>query len=200
MRPVTCSLVLSALSVACADAPTTPPQPSLPAFDAAHAPPASGPNVVRAPGLNVLALGGDPANPLAVIAGLEGPIADFCSPAGAPVSDHFFQLVFTPAGRVQVAITGREVALQVFEYGAGIVTDACQLIGAPLIATGTGTVRFGVHDAAGGPGGTTVHATVRGIVNLTGGGQARLLATAQVTVRPDKSLVIDNERVTLTPR
>jgi hypothetical protein len=41
---------------------------------------------------------------------------------------------------------------------------------------------------------------VRGIVNLTGGGQARLLATAQVTVRPDKSLVIDNERVTLTPR
>ncbi len=192
------SLLFPVGLLACTDSHrvTAPSEASLPEFDAKGPPSASGPNVVRGPGPNVLALGGDPANPLAVIAGFAEPVADFCA-SGGPVSTHDFQLVFPPAGRVQLAVSGREVAVQVFAYGGGIVSNHCQLIGAPVIATGTGTVRLGAHN--GGPGGTTIHATVRGIVDLTSGGQARLLATAQVTIRPDGSPVIDNERVTLTP-
>ena len=189
--------------VACTDSQrvTTPSETLAPSFATGKGPPtSSGPNVIRDPAApNVLSLGGDPANPLAVIAGLEGPVADFCSSVGAPISSHVVQLVFPPSGRVQFKVSGHEVAIQVFDYGAGIVTDTCQLVGAPVVATGTGTVRLGIQSAGGGPGGTSIHATVRGIVDLTIGGQARLLATAQVVVRPNGSLVIDKERVTLTP-
>jgi hypothetical protein len=196
------SLPLVAVA-ACTDSQrgTTLTEPLGPSYAAGKGPPdTSGPHVIRDPAApNVLSLGGDPANPLAVVAGLEGPVADFCSAAGAAISSHVVQLVFPPSGRLQFKVSGHEVAIQVFDYGAGIVTDTCQLVGAPVVATGTGTVRLGIHSAAVGPGGTSIHATVRGIVDLTSGGQARLLATAQVVVRPNGSLVIDKERVTLTP-
>jgi hypothetical protein len=88
--------------VACMDSQraTAPTETLSPSYAAWKGPPtSSGPNVIRdtaAP--NVLSLGGDPANPLAVIAGLEGPVADFCSTVGAPISSHVVQLVFPPRG------------------------------------------------------------------------------------------------------
>lgn len=38
-----------------------------------------------------------------------------------------------------------------------------------------------------------------GIVDLLDGGQARVLGTARVTVLPDGTLLLDEERVKLTP-
>jgi hypothetical protein len=44
-----------------------------------------------------------------------------------------------------------------------------------------------------------VHVTVHGIVDLIEGGQARLHATVNFVIRPDGTLVKDQEPVTLTP-
>jgi hypothetical protein len=40
---------------------------------------------------------------------------------------------------------------------------------------------------------------VHGIITLVSGGQARVLATAEVTVLPDGAVLFDEERVRLTP-
>jgi hypothetical protein len=77
----------------------------------------------------------------------------------------------------------------------------CLLTEAPLVASGTVRVRSLVTDATGsGPGATAIHATVQGIVDLTSGGEARLLATGRVVITPDGSLHFDVEHVQLTPR
>jgi hypothetical protein len=94
----------------------------------------------------------------------------------------------------------------VFEYGAGIVVDPCVLVGAPVVATGTVKYTFRVSDLGdiyglnlGGPGSTSIHETVEGIVDLTGGGQARLFGKVRTLWGPDNSLRFDEERVRLTP-
>jgi hypothetical protein len=40
---------------------------------------------------------------------------------------------------------------------------------------------------------------VQGIIDLVSGGQARVLATAQVTILPDGTLLFDKEQVRVTP-
>ena len=78
-----------------------------------------------------------------------------------------------------------------------IVANACAFAGAPLVGTGTGKFTFNVQDS--GPGALVIHATVQGIVDLVAGGQARVFATARVTVLPDATLLFDDEVVRLTP-
>jgi hypothetical protein len=179
---------------------TTPADPSTPAFAQKNAPPTSGPNVVRGVPLGII-VGADPETQLAVEAGFEISIAELCALGPeAPAVSLTQQQVSTPTGRLQFTTEPQEVSVDVFQYAGGIITDPCQLVGAPVVATGTATVTWGEKNVPNeGPGAGTILATVHGVVDLTSGGQARLLARLHVTIRPDGSLVRDSETVTLTP-
>jgi hypothetical protein len=64
---------------------------------------------------------------------------------------------------------------------------------------GTGTGEFTTTSHFHSSGSLVIHWTIHGTIDLVSGGQARLLAKAQVVVRPDGTLVLDNEPVSLTP-
>jgi hypothetical protein len=110
-------------------------------------------------------------------------------------------VVLTPSGKIPTHAVTQEANVQVFEFSAGIVTDPCDLLDAPLVATGT---VFFTHIATfeppgSAPGSFRIHVTVHGIVDLVEGGQARLRAIANFVIRPDGTLVKDQEPVTLQP-
>lgn len=108
------------------------------------------------------------------------------------------QVILTPQGGALFHVSGKDVSLVVLEFGEGPVTGQCQLVGAPVIATGTGKATS--VSLAPRPGAALVaHVTVQGVVDLVSGGQARVLGTARVTVLPDGTLLFDEERVTLNP-
>lgn len=154
----------------------------------------------RVPVFSPVLLGGDPSNPLAVQAGYEARFAaqDICPDTGEHVDPNSQgQAIFTPAGGVHVSVSARDVHLVVYEFGEGIVTDICQLVGAPVLGTGSG--KYSTQLNVSGPGAIVLHITVQGIIDLVSGGQARVLATAQVTILPDGTLLFDEERVKLTP-
>jgi hypothetical protein len=179
-----------ALALACADqhSPTAPIDPLTPSLSAE-----------RVPVLNPILLGGDPSNPLAVQAGwLAGFTAqDICPDTGEHWDPNAqAQLIFTPSGGVHLNASARDVSLVVYEFGEGIVTEICQLVGAPVL--GTGSAKYSAEGVFTGRGTFIFHITLQGVIDLVSGGQARVNATAQVTALPDGTLVLDRERVRLT--
>jgi hypothetical protein len=152
---------------------------------------------------SAIGFGGGPPTNLALSAGDERVIEDICAdPVGGARSPQRGMAVVTPAGRIPFHTVTREAFLQVFQFSAGITTSPCDLVGAPLVATGRGFLTLTVNQLAGpgaGPGSFVVHATVHGIVELTAGGQARVHGIEQFIIRPDGTVVKDRELVTLTP-
>jgi hypothetical protein len=145
-------------------------------------------------------LGGDPSNPLAVQAGyLAGFTAEDICPDTGELADPNAQgqAIFTPPGGLHISVSARDVSLVVYQFGEGIVTDVCQLVGAPVLGTGSG--KYSTQLNVSGPGATVLDITVQGVIDLVSGGQARVLATAQVTILPDGTLLFDDERARLTP-
>jgi hypothetical protein len=153
--------------------------------------------------------GGDPRDNLAFFVGPVDPVAAAAikcpdpsiiapiSPGGRP------QIVTVPSGRVQVKAIVREAHIAVWQF-TGPVTSFCQLVAAPVVATGvvhyTVTIgNDGVFAGGGGPGAAVWHINAVGVVDLTSGGQARLHATARILVLPDGSLRFDEERISLAP-
>jgi hypothetical protein len=136
---------------------------------------------------------------LVVIAGLTVPFATFCA-EGGDFSPGRTQFVTPPSGGTNLQTFGREVPVEVLEFD-GEITDLCQQVaGAPVVATGVAFARAtsaNVDD--GGPGAATNTFVVHGTVTLTGGGQARLQATAHGIRKPDGTLVVDTGDVRLTP-
>ena len=144
-------------------------------------------------------IGGGPPTNLAASIGLEGSIEAFCeNPAAGVFSPQRGIQVITPAGRVPSHVVSQEAFVQVVEHSIGIVTDPCQLVGAPLVATGRVFFSHVLHQSTL-SGQLVIHVVAHGIVDLVEGGQARLQARAQVVIRPDGTLVIDQEPVTLKP-
>jgi hypothetical protein len=148
-------------------------------------------------------LGGGPPTNLGITVAAEESVEDVCAdPFSVPLSPQRGILVITPSGKVPAHVVTREAFVQVFEYSAGILTDFCQLVGAPLVATGSVFFSQSMNQFFGpgsGPGSFVAHVTVHGIVDLIGGGQARLHATVNFVIRPDGTVVKDQEPVTLTP-
>jgi hypothetical protein len=149
------------------------------------------------------ALGGGPPTNLAVLVGTESSIEAVCTDFSTTTpSPQRGILVEAPSGKAPNHFVSREAFVQVFEYSAGIVTDFCQLVGAPIVATGrafftqSGNQIFGPGS---GPGSFAIHVTVHGIVDLTAGGQARLHGAWRLEITPDGTLVKDQEPVTLKP-
>jgi hypothetical protein len=144
-------------------------------------------------------IGGGPPTNLAAAIALEGAIEPFCTdPETGVFSPQRGIQVITPGGRIPSHVVSRDAFVQVVEYSVGIVTDPCQLVGAPLVATGRVFFSHVLHQSAE-SGQLVVHVVAHGIVDLVEGGQARLHARANVVIRPDGTLVIDQEPVTLTP-
>jgi hypothetical protein len=102
------------------------------------------------------------------------------------------QIVNTPPGGSHIIYSGNGLTLQVFEF-AGEVTSHCELIGAPLVASGTGTLKLRDNGTPGAA--VVVHITVEGIVDLVSGGRAKLVATAQFVGRGEES-VLSRTRIT----
>jgi hypothetical protein len=77
--------------------------------------------------------------------------------------------------------------------------DLCEFVSEELVAVGTVTLRF--HTTVTAQGTVVFHATLEGVVDLTGGGQAQLQATAQTVFRPfDAGIpLFDRTRIILTP-
>jgi hypothetical protein len=91
-----------------------------------------------------------------------------------------------------------DVYLVVYDFGGGIVSNICQLVGAPVLGTGTADYTF--EAVVTGQGADfVIHITLHGVIDLVSGGQARIQATAQAVVLPDGTLLFDEERVRLTP-
>jgi hypothetical protein len=200
MRSVMCSLALSALGLACGDVPTSTTPAALPSFDAANAPSTSGPNVVRGPFQPGVLSG--PNDTLAVAVGFEEPFADHCADLESPAQPGSAQIVSTPVGGKHLTMSGHGLSLVVFAF-AGSAMDYCaDLVGAPVVATGTANFTLSSNDlvlGGHGPGADQVRVTIHGVVNLVSGGQARLFATTQVLFRPDGSFLFDRAQISLRP-
>ena len=149
--------------------------------------------------------GGDPRYGLAVIVLAEGtsPLANTLCTGGlwaVEGSPQRTQLVIGPNGRVNSGVVSGEAFVEVYGYGAGIVTSPCELVGAPIVASGR--VRVTQHITDPGPSGNGAFVfvvTANGIVDLASGGQARLRSTARWIMRPDGTVVMDEEPVELLP-
>jgi len=86
----------------------------------------------------------------------------------------------------------------VYDFGGGNVSNICQLVGAPVLGTGTADYTF--ESIVTGQGANFVIAiTLHGVIDLVSGGQARVQATAQAVILPDGTFLFDRERVRLTP-
>jgi hypothetical protein len=183
-------LSIAALALACADqqSPTAPADQGTPAHRAE-----------KINTLNGFLLGGDPANPLVLQAGVEPGVtaADLCADPLGHLPTGVGKAILTPPGGFHENVRGRDVSFVVYSYGGGIVTGPCQVVGAPIVGTGTGDFSYLTEES--GRGVLVIHVTARGTIDLVSGGQARVHATALVTVRPDGSLVHDVERVRLDP-
>jgi hypothetical protein len=195
-RPLVSAILASILIIGCGDqhAPAEPYATGLePTVDAANAPPASGPIVVRGPfGPGVLS--GDVRYAVAV--GFEEPFAAHCDDLESPNQAGSTQIVFSPSGRVHVRGSGKGVNVRVYEF-PGVLGAVCDLVGEPLVATGTADFNLTVVD--GGPGAVHVGVKFRGVVDLVSGGLARLHATGFTLIRPDGSFAFDHVRVILRP-
>lgn len=189
-----CLLLAGAVASFACDEDPTQLVTTAPSLDAASAPPASGPNVVRIP-FEPGVLSGD-AN-LAVAVGFEEPFADHCGDTGSPDQPGVDQIVFTPPGTVHIKSAGRGISVVVYEIDGALTGPACDLLGAPIVASGT--ANSNLTFSGGGPGADRVNVVINGVVDLTGGGQARLHATTQVLIKPDGSFAFDHTRIVLTP-
>ena len=193
--PISCILA-STLIFGCGDQPT-PAEPHAsgpePTFGATNAPSASGATVVRAPfGPGVLS----GHVQYAVAVGFEEPFAEHCNDLESPNQPGSTLIVFSPSGRVHVKGSGKSVNVRVYEF-PGVAVSNCDLVGAPLAATGTVDLNLTVID--GGPGAVHVGVKFRGVVDLVGGGQARLHATGFTLIKPDGSFAFDHVRIILRP-
>jgi hypothetical protein len=190
MRSSFLLLLGGALVLGCADqqSPTPPTDPLTPSLSAE-----------RVPVLAPVFLGGDPGNPLAVQAGYEAGLTadDICPDNGEHVDPRAQgQGIFTPAGGFISQVSAHDMSLVVYEFGGGIVSDICQLVGATVL--GTGSANYSFELVSTGQGAFVAHVTLQGVIDLVSGGQARVNATARVTILPDGTLLFDEERVRLT--
>jgi hypothetical protein len=196
------SLFLPVAFVAsCADSDnlTTPGDAVVPVSAQRNAPTTSGPNVTR--GLPVaFTIGPDPQSGLLLEAGFDAPFTALnCTDLSSFPLSLTQQQVSTPSGHLHFTTLPQEVSVDVFLIEGGF-TNFCQLVDAPVVATGTATVRVTeAYGADGGSGATTINFTVHGVLDLTSGGSARVLGTAHLIIRPDGSLVRLSETIRLTP-
>jgi hypothetical protein len=181
---------------------TTPVETLRPMFDA-NAPPTSGPNIVRGVPLAV-GVGGVPGTDMVLVAGFGESItvANCNTPENIPLSgDLNQQWVSTPSGREQFTTPHQEAEVIVYQF-EGALSSLCDLVGAPVLATGIASATWVEHNFPPpgdlGPGASNFRITFHGVLDLTAGGQARVFAGFNYVVK-DGEIARFKEFVRLTP-
>jgi len=166
-----------------------------------NAPPTSGPNIVRGVPLAVGAV--DLETNLVVFAGFSETLtaANCANIENIPLSGELTQQqVSTPSGREQFTSPRQEVAVTVYQL-VGEPTDLCSVVSGPIVATGTVTAVWGEKNVPPpgelGPGAGIQFVTLNGVVELTEGGQARLLAGFKVRFNTSGDFVSETDFVRL---
>lgn len=158
-----------------------------------NAPPTSGPNIQRGIPLAVAAV--DVETNLVLVAGFADPITDAnCEdPGSIPLSGALTQQqVSTPSGREQFTTPRQEVEVTIYQL-VEEPTSFCSLFSGPIVATGTVTATWGEKNVPPpgdlGPGAGIVHIIFNGVVDLTAGGEARLLGGFRARFNTDGEFV-----------
>jgi hypothetical protein len=141
----------------------------------------------------------DPTTSLAVLLGFGAEVtaAGLCE-GNFTLASKFATIVFTPSGGFLAgAGGGRNVPVQLFDYDAAGLNSFCDLVGAPVVASGLASFKSPVLIPP--SGGFVQTVTAHGIVDLTSGGQARLRVTGHITIRPDGTVQVERISITLTP-
>jgi hypothetical protein len=198
-RPLLLSttMLAGALALGCGDqpAPAEPastPQPSLRTkqdFEGQRA------EVIRFP-FEFFAAGPDPATGLTLTIGLASPLADVpdCGGAGPVIADgkRVIQLVLTSADFVHQFIRARQATIVLYESTS---PDLCDWVTAPVFARGRANVTFNVTTRN--P--AVIGLKIQGIVELTSGGRAHVLNTAQIHVHEDGTVRVHVDRFVIKP-
>jgi len=194
-------MLAGAIVLGCGDQPD-PAEPASappPSLRTAQHPNGPGGQVIRFP-FGFFAAGPDPATGLTLTIGLVSPLADVpdCGGTGRVISDgrRVIQLVFTPADFVHQFIRARQSTIVLYESTS---PDLCDWTTAPVFARGRANVTFNVHarTPAGVP--AVVGLKIQGIVELTSGGRAHVLNTAQVHVDKDGTVRVHVDRFVIKP-
>lgn len=110
------------------------------------------------------------------------------------------QQVSTPSGREQFTTPRQEVGVTVYQL-VGEPTDLCSVVSGPIVATGTVTAVWGEKNVPPpgelGPGAGIQFVTLNGVVDLTEGGEARLLAGFKVRFDRSGDFVSETDFVRL---
>jgi hypothetical protein len=133
--------------------------------------------------------------------GLVSPVSDLgtepdCGGSGPEVYDGggIERLVETPAGSFHLR-DGMQKATFVLYEGATI--DVCELTTHPVVARGTVNFHFSIKISP--DNALHLQVTFNGFVDLTSGGRAKLLSTANAVFGSDGSLTIHVDRFELKP-
>jgi hypothetical protein len=158
-----------------------------------NAPLTSGPNVQRGVPLAVVAV--DVETNLVLVAGFADPITEAnCEhPENIPLSgDLTQQQVSTPSGREQFTTPRQEVEVTIYQL-VEEPTSFCSLFSGPIVAAGTVTATWGEKNVPPpgdlGPGAGIVHIIFNGVVDLSAGGEARLLGGFRARFNNDGEFV-----------
>jgi hypothetical protein len=172
--------------------PASSPQPSL---RTGQHPDGPGAQVVRF-GFDFFAAGPDPATGLTLTIGLTSPLADVpdCGGSGPVIADgkRVIQLVFTSAGFVHQFIRAHQATIVLYKSTS---PDLCDWVTAPVFARGRVNTTFTVMSRT--P--AVVGLKIQGIVELTSGGRAHVLNTAQVHVEEDGTVRVHVDRFRIKP-
>jgi hypothetical protein len=194
--PLLTPVFASALVLGCGEqpAPSEPANHSPPAFRTEQNPDGPGAGVIRFPFDFFFAT--DPNVGLSLTIGIVSPLADVldCGGTGAVSTDgkRVVQLVFTPAGPVHQFVRATQATIVLYESSS---FDFCDWTTAPVFARGRANLTFNVLDR------TTdvVGLKIQGIVELTSGGRAHVLNTAQVHVEEDGTVRVHQDRLVVKP-
>jgi hypothetical protein len=199
--PLPVATLAAALLLGCGDqqSPTPPADSPALSFRTQHSPDGPGAQVVRFD-FGFFSAGPDPATGLTLTVGLVSPLADVpdCGGSGPVISDgkRVVQLVFTPRDFEDVFIRAERATMVLYESTS---PELCDWVTAPVFARGTVNLTFHIlsRTAAGLP--SEIGLKFQGIVELTSGGRARVLNTAEVKVDPDGTAHVHVDRFEVKP-
>lgn len=139
----------------------------------------------------------DPDRGYSATFGLVSPVGDASECGGsAPVYDGggTEQIVQTPSGAFHVRDDMHRATIVLYEGATG---DPCELATHPVIGRGQGNLHWTVKALV--DGSTTLQATFGGIIDLTAGGQARMLGVGNVRFDALGNLIIHEDHFELKP-
>jgi hypothetical protein len=199
-RPLVAALLASTLVLGCADQPAVTESGGIsrPSLRTEQNPDGPGALVIRF-AFDWFSTW-DPRPGIGVTVGLLSPIADTpeCGGEGPVVSDgrRIVQLLFTPNEHISQFARVHKATIKLYESAS---SDQCDWAGLPVFGEGTANVTFNFlsRESDGAP--AVVGLKIQGIVELTGGGRALVLNTAQAHLEDDGTPIVHVDHFEIRP-